>query len=172
MIQVDVKIVAKGDPVPWPELTQVELPAENCGQLTRVSILEDGMSSGRASVGLLGVLSSGGYVLLETSAAMLESLGGAARGAQARFDADKGKAGGVMSANHEEEREEEREESEERANKRLLLAAVAMHGLLPVLALRDQHRLRGVGDLAVYQLVGQESVRYADALLAELDKAP
>ena len=81
-MMIDVRILAKGDPPPWPDIQQT---AGAPVALERVAILQGGMVSGRTSVALFGKLPDGTFVMLETSAALMETLCGAVKGACQRF---------------------------------------------------------------------------------------
>lgn len=77
-----VDVVGRDDPPPWEEVV-ADLPLESIEE-GRWAILEGGMTSGNPSVALL-LRTSEGWVVYQTSLAILEAVVAAGRGAQERW---------------------------------------------------------------------------------------
>lgn len=87
MKEIVVKIGPVGSGPLFPEVTNWREAS-----LKKVSILEAGMTSGAASVGLIADLPDGSSVIVQISAASFHWIDGALRGAEARFARKKAKS--------------------------------------------------------------------------------
>jgi hypothetical protein len=79
MPELNIKICAVGDPTAFPEIL-----ASGKGEFYGVAILERGMKSGRPSLGFI-VRTKQGDFAVETSAAIIEGLVQAIKGAEQRW---------------------------------------------------------------------------------------
>ena len=83
-MQVDVRVVRRGDEAPWRD----EKRDLVIGQLGRAAVLQNGMTSGRSSIGLLIDLPPGSsraeglVIFAELSADMLDQIAAVTRGAR------------------------------------------------------------------------------------------
>lgn len=80
MQHYEIKILNCGDPPAYPDIK----PKWE-GALEKVCVLEKGMASGAASVGLLVKLPNGEWVLVQLSAGALVCIASAVRGAAERW---------------------------------------------------------------------------------------
>ncbi len=85
-MMVDVRILPEGEPSPW---LDIQATAGAPVALERVAIMQGGMTTGRTSVALFGRKDDGSFVMIETSAAVLQTLIGAVTGACKRFGDDR-----------------------------------------------------------------------------------
>jgi hypothetical protein len=84
MPALDIKIWRKSEKdVAWPDIDEKNYVEELT--LERAVILEKGMGSGATSVMFLARDQAGGYYPIQTSAAIIDGLHGAIRGAEARW---------------------------------------------------------------------------------------
>jgi hypothetical protein len=82
MPHLDIRICDKDQTGPaFPEPEYNDIPE---GKLLAAAVLEDGMSSGKTSVGFI-IEAASGKVLVQTSAAILDGLTAAIRGAEQRW---------------------------------------------------------------------------------------
>lgn len=84
-IMSEVKIVAEGDPPPYPDLADKTL--HHVG-FDRMVVLQGGTTGGRASVMIFAELPDGSFAYLETTARVFEMLAAAVRGACQRWGED------------------------------------------------------------------------------------
>lgn len=82
MSSVDVRVVDVGGPPAFPELIDKDMVN---GTLSRVAVLQAGMESGKASIGLLIDLPNGDVVFVQISAEMLDMINGVSVGARQRW---------------------------------------------------------------------------------------
>lgn len=78
MNHIDVRVVRVGDPAPFPDLAEKTIRQ---GTVDRFTVLEQGTTGGRASVGIFATLPDGSIAFIETTARLFEMMAGAARGA-------------------------------------------------------------------------------------------